>query len=56
MTCIWQGYYLAYYATNQREVFPFSEGDKAAIAEVIEEVRHQNISEAPKKVLLLSDE
>lgn len=46
-------FYIAYSALNQREIFPFSETDKTAIAEVIDEARtNQIVREEPKKSLL----
>ncbi|WP_119666270.1 helix-turn-helix domain-containing protein [Fibrisoma montanum] len=46
-------YYVAYYALNQPDVFPFSEADKTAIAEVIEEVNSPLPAEdEPRKALL----
>ena len=46
-------FYMAYYALNQREIFPFSEADKTAIAEVIDEARTSQIVQGePRKSLL----
>ncbi|MCC5612293.1 helix-turn-helix domain-containing protein [Nostoc sp. CHAB 5834] len=50
-------YYLAYFALNQREIFPFSEADKTAIADVIDEATNpRTVREEPKKALLPPDE
>jgi len=49
-------YYLAYFALNQREIFPFSEADKTAIAEVMEEGQHPVLIEEPRKSLISPDE
>ncbi len=50
-------YYIAYYALNQREIFPFSEAEKTAIAEVLEEAKtSQPVREETKKALLPPDE
>ena len=49
-------FYLAYFALNQREIFPFSEAEKMAIADVLAEATNSSASEEPKKALLLPDE
>lgn len=50
-------FYMAYYALNQREIFPFSEADKTAIAEVIEEATASPVTrDEAKKNLLPPDE
>jgi AraC-like DNA-binding protein len=49
-------FYMAYFALNQREIFPFSEADKTAIAEVIEEAANLSVGTETKKVLLPPDE
>lgn len=49
-------FYLAYFALNQRELFPFSEAEKMAIADVLAEARNPLANEEPKKALLLPNE
>ncbi|GAB3639960.1 helix-turn-helix domain-containing protein [Spirosoma arcticum] len=49
-------FYLAYFALNQRELFPFSEVEKMAIADVLAEATNPSANEETKKALLLPHE